>query len=164
MLSTQESKPCRIGRIAYAVNMWADRVCVVLLAGAGLTVLMQVMLRYVFHTGFSWSEELARYMVIYVSLIGSSIVIGGDGHPRIEILIEMLPMKSRRYTELTLNLLVFAFLCVLTWQGVESTVFGLNTRTPALQMPWAWAYVSIPVGGILMAIQVLCRMIESFSP
>lgn len=151
----------RIVRLAHTMNTYADRVSAVLMAAAGLVLLMQVVLRYAFSTGFAWSEELARYMIIYVSLIGSSVVISVDGHPRVDALLEWLPVNVRRYTRFALDFATLGFLCVLTWQGAESMMFGLTTRTPALQVPWAWAYASVPIGGILMAIQVLCRMVES---
>lgn len=149
-----------VGSIAGAANSFADVVSVLCLAVAAILVFMQVLLRYVFRIGFVWTEELARYLIVYCSLIGSSIVVRNDAHPRVEVFVELLPHALRRYFSVLLDLLVLGFLGVLIWQGIESTMFGMRTKTPGLAMPWAYAYAAIPVSGVLMAIQVVFRMVS----
>ena len=118
-----------VGSIAGAANSFADVVSVLCLAVAAILVFMQVLLRYVFRIGFVWTEELARHLIVYCSLIGSSIVVRNDAHPRVEVFVELLPHALRRYLSVLLDLLVLGFLGVLIWQGIESTMFGMRTKT-----------------------------------
>jgi TRAP-type C4-dicarboxylate transport system permease small subunit len=140
----------------------SEYTCIILLMIAGLSIFMQVILRYVFNTGFSWTEELARYLMIYLSLIGSSIVLQNKDHPRVEMIYESFPQKVKTGLDFLFNLLILAFLIVLFWQGIENTRFGLDTRTPALQILWAWPYAAVPLGAILMIIQLLPGFFAAF--
>jgi TRAP-type C4-dicarboxylate transport system permease small subunit len=140
----------------------SEYITTIFLIIAGLSIFMQVILRYVFNTGFSWTEELARYLVIYISLIGSSIVLKNKDHPRVEMVYELFPPKAKACLDFLFNILILAFLIVLFWQGIENTRFGLDTRTPALQILWAWPYAAVPLGAILMIIQLLSGFFETF--
>lgn len=148
-----------IRNAAKTLNSWADIASMAFLAVAAIIVFMQVVFRYVLRMGFAWTEELARYMIVYCCMVGASVVVRDDGHPKIEILTELLPSGVRRALEMALDLVVLFFLAVMTWQGIDSTIFGLTTRTAGLHMPWAVAYAAIPISGVLMAVQVLCRIL-----
>lgn len=128
---------------------------------AGLSIFMQVILRYVFEIGFPWTEELARYLVIYLSLIGSSIVVKNKDHPRIDMIYDLFSKKGQAFLSFLFNVLNLIFLLVLFWQGIDNTCFGLDTRTPALQILWAWPYASIPLGAGLMIFQMLPDFFET---
>jgi len=134
---------------------FSEYITIICLTIAGLSIFMQVLLRYIFKIGFPWTEELARYLVIYLSLIGSSIVVRNKDHPRIDMIYDLFSEKGRAYLSFLFNILSLIFLGVLFWQGIDNTRFGLDTRTPALQILWAWPYASIPLGAGLMILQLL---------
>ena len=142
------------------MNRLSEYTTIILLMIAGLSIFMQVILRYLFNTGFSWTEELARYLMIYLSLIGSSIVLKNQDHPRVEMIYESFPQKVKTCLDFLFDFLILAFLLVLFWQGIENTRFGFETRTPALQILWAWPYAAIPLGAFLMIIQLLSGIFE----
>jgi C4-dicarboxylate transporter DctQ subunit len=140
---------------------FSEYITTICLVIAGLSIFIQVILRYIFKIGFPWTEELARYLVIYLSLIGSSIVVKNKDHPRIDLIYELFPEKVKAFLAFLFNILNLIFLIVLFWQGIDNTRFGLDTRTPALQILWAWPYASIPLGAGLMILQLLPDLIET---
>jgi TRAP-type C4-dicarboxylate transport system permease small subunit len=144
------------------LRSFSEYATIILLIIAGLSIFMQVILRYVFNTGFSWTEELARYLMIYISLIGSSIALQNKEHPRVEMLFEVFPAKVKAGLEFFFDILILVFLIVLFWQGIENARFGLDTRTPALQILWVWPYAAVPLGAVLMIMQLLVRIFAAF--
>ena len=126
------------------------------LAFSVLLVFAQVVMRYVFQNSLSWSEELARYLFLWISWVGASFAVCERSHFRVEILPNMLCGRRRDYFELCVFAAWFAFCIFLTWQGGKATYFVWKRHqvSAALQIPIAFAYASVPVGAGLMSIRV----------
>lgn len=118
---------------------------------------IQVGLRYLLSYGLVWGEELARYLNIFIVLLGASVVILEDGHPRIETIYEMLPLKAQKVIGFVFNGLTLLLLVFLIHQGILLCVFSWNDYTAALRIRWTFPYLSIPLGAGLMLIQLINR-------
>ena len=118
-------------------------------------IVLQVLARYLFSFSFVWVEELSRYLIIYMALMGSSIVLKKDQHPRVELIYDFLPERIKYWVNYLFYTLILVFLGILTWQGIESTLFTWNDYTPALQIRMAIPYLAIPIGGFLMICQCI---------
>lgn len=116
---------------------------------------LQVFLRYLFNYSLPWGEELARYLNIFVVLLGSSVVFAEDEHPRIETFYEALGARWQRILNELSRILISGFLVVLVWQGISLCLFSWEDYTSALRVRWTFPYLCIPLGGILMLFQLL---------
>ncbi len=118
---------------------------------------VQVGLRYLLSYGLVWGEELARYLNIFIVLLGASVVVLEDVHPRIETIFEMLPQKAQRVIGLLFNFLIMVLLVFIIQQGISLCIFSWDDYTSAMRIRWTFPYLSIPIGGGLMLIQLLNR-------
>src|SRR5512139_1420801 len=84
----------RVSRIAERV-VRVTLVCMVAVMTA--IIIMQVMLRYVFLYSLSWSEEVARYLMIWVSFLGASLAVRYGFHIGVEFIVARIPGKQRRW-------------------------------------------------------------------
>lgn len=127
-----------------------------------LIIFMQVVLRW-FHAATVWAEELARYIMLYQVWIGASYAVREDAHIRITALIGKLTGNKRRGdrgTEVLTLWLIFALW--LTVEGVllvkEIAIMGQVSS--AMRIPMTIPYASVPLGGALMSIRLVQKLIQ----
>jgi TRAP-type C4-dicarboxylate transport system permease small subunit len=129
-----------------------------------LLVFYQVVMRYVFRNSISWSEELARYMFLWYSWVGTSYAVRKAGHLRVEMLANAFKGKNRDRFEILVLSIWLGFSLFLTYEGALMTRFVMERgqTSAALEIPMAFAYASVPVGCGLMALRLVGSLRESF--
>jgi len=131
------------------------------LLAANLLVVVNVIIRAFGH-GTMWSEELIRYMVIWVTFIGISYCVRVGGHISIELIPDLLKGKSKVILESIIYLTSFIFSVLLTWYSVQfvHTNYLYGQQSPALEIPIFLIYLVIPISGGLMTLRYVTQMIE----
>jgi TRAP-type transport system small permease protein len=122
-----------------------------------LSILIQVILRYVFHTGIVWVEEFAKYSIIWAVLLCAGILIKNDELIKVDFLDNFWStrfIKYRNAVHKVLFLMVFLTLIKEGWeQAINAWVSG--SRLTTLSINYFWVYVSIPIGASIMAVQLV---------
>jgi TRAP-type C4-dicarboxylate transport system permease small subunit len=121
-----------------------------------LTIFAQVISRYGFSYTPEWSEELARYLFVYVVFLGSALIMGESGH----LAVEFLPnrFKGRPFGKfLTILSLVcgYIFALILLVQGAKMTEVMTFQESPGLEISMSYIYVVIPVSSVLMLLYLI---------
>ena len=147
-------KPVRKGVYVAVVSMFALQV---------LVVFAQVVWRFVFNDPFTWSEELARYLQVWMILLASSVCIHEGSHLAVDYLVHYLPPRLRRTLSLVVTLLVMIFVGVLIIAGIKMMVTGQSQTSPALHLPMSAVYLVFPVAGTLMLLESLNNLLEVLS-
>lgn len=114
--------------------------------------------RYVLDSPLLWTEELARYLMIWIGLLGASISMRRGEHMRVDFLVKSLPKKIQLAADLLVALAICYFLYILTVQGGSMVVNSWTQVSPALGIPMSWPLASVPLSGGLMLVQLLLRM------
>lgn len=135
---------------------------VVMMIVMTLTVIVQVFLRYVFSFSLSWSEEVARYLMIWVAFLGGSLALKKGLHIGVEFLLVRVSSRTRRWVSILSKMFVLIFLIYLTIGGLKITWAVRDQSSPALLFSMAYAYLSAPVGGFFMALQTIHSLIEDW--
>lgn len=135
-------------RIFLFLDKLEESVTVALFALMTIDVLIAVFLRYVVKIPFPYSEEIARYMVIWATLIGFSICARKKAHLGIDMLVEKLPPKASKAVALLVQFLSLATYVFLTYASVKFVTFSFSIKqmTPALQIPYWVVYLALPIG------------------
>lgn len=147
------------------INNFEEYFCVWSLAIMTILVFIQVVMRYVFRNSLSWSEELARYIFLWLSWIGASYAVKERSHFRVEMFANKLKGRSRQVFELFVLLVWFGFCVFLAYQG-SAVTRHLLTRgqiSAAMEIPMAYAYASVPVGAGLMALRLIVEIRRLFA-
>jgi TRAP-type C4-dicarboxylate transport system permease small subunit len=139
-------------------------VVIILAAIMVLTVLMGVFFRYVLRDSLGWTEELARYLMIWAALLSISIGIKDKEHVGIQLIIRNIPIKYARILNLLVNVIILIFLSVLSYKGMYIANKAIPQLSMGLGISMYWALLSIPVAGALAIIQQLIQIIMSFKP
>jgi TRAP-type C4-dicarboxylate transport system permease small subunit len=114
--------------------------------------------RYLFGTQASWSEELARLLMVWLALLGSALVCREEKHLGLDVVVCAWPDELQRFARLFGYAAIFAFaLLILGWGGWQlvDQRFDSGQALPALGVSRAWFYLALPVSGFLTALFML---------
>jgi C4-dicarboxylate transporter DctQ subunit len=126
-------------------------------------VIVQVFLRYLFLYSLSWSEEVARFLMIWVSFLAASLALQKGLHIGVESLVNRVNPKFRRCISLFAKISILLFLLFLTVGGIHLAWLVRDQSSPALFLSMGYAYLSAGAGGFFMAIQIFHSLVEGFS-
>ena len=118
-----------------------------------LNVTWQVLSRYVFQNPSSFTDELSRYMLVWLGMLGAAYVAGQDQHIAIDLLPNRLVGKSKMKLMILVNVIVlfFAFsVMVLGGINLVYITFILGQKSATMQIPLAYIYTILPVSGLLV--------------
>lgn len=132
------------------------RTVVVFLFGAIVVVVFaQVVSRFVFNAPFSWSEELARYLQVWLILLASAACVRRGLHLTVDYAVHSLGPQLRWAMRLLAIAGVVFFLGVVIVSGVVLISATANQATPALEIPIRVVYLALPLGALLMLLEAL---------
>jgi len=136
-------------------------VIVILFGVQVIVVFSTVVSRYVFNNPFTWSEELARYIQVWMILLASIIAVRKDAHLSTDYLVYKLNFRWRKTLKIVSNLVVMFFLSIVTIYGwkLVLTLFRFGQTSPALLIPMYLIYLALPVSGLLMFLEALIRLL-----
>lgn len=137
-------------------------VFVAIVAMFGLQVIVvfaQVVWREFFEP-FSWSEELARYLQVWIVLLASSVCIREGSHLMVDYLVHYLSFTVQRFLKLLVVVLMMFFISVVIgygfWMIAEPMMRGASSgRSAALDLPMWGIYLIFPIAGTLMWLESL---------
>ena len=128
------------------------------LAGVSMVVLVvdvvwQVITRFIMRDPSPWSEELATFLMIWVSLLGASVALNRGAHLGIDYFVQKFPPLGQLYIKLFIYLSVALFsLLVLFVGGINLVQLTLvrEQLSPALGLPMGYVYLAVPVSGFFL--------------
>lgn len=120
-------------------------------------ILVQVILRFCFKSNLPWAEEVARYLMIWVVMIISSVLVKEDGLIKVDFFDTLWPEKFLRYREILYQVLLVVLFVILLIEGWKQAVYGMGGTISSLNISWFWPYLAIPAGMALILIQFVCQ-------
>ena len=122
-----------------------------------IIIFLQVVMRYVFKSSLSWSEELARYIFLYQIWVGASYAVKRSSHLRIEILKSKFSPRNQLVFDSFAMLIWLVFVAFLASKSFELTsmIFKRGQLSPAMRIPMGYAYASVPIGSGLMSLRIV---------
>lgn len=110
----------------------------------------QVVARYLMHHSLSWSEEVGRYVFVWISFLGLATAFRSGAHVALDILSDLLNPAPRRVLAIINTLFVVGLAVALFFGGMALMKFGMNQRSPALGLPMYTIYLVIPFSGVAL--------------
>jgi len=132
----------------------------ILLAVMVLAIFYQVVLRYCFRSANTWSEELARYTTLWITMLGACIATRRHKHIQVELLIERIPLWPRRALQAFMYIAMLVFLVVFFRSGLIMTINGTKQFSPGLYLNMGIMYSAIIVGSVLLFIYLIEDMLK----
>jgi TRAP-type transport system small permease protein len=134
-----------------------EGVVIVMMAIVVCTVFAEVATRSFFGRSLIVTEEIGRYLMIWVAMLAVSLVAADEGHMRINIFSDSVPPKIGSVLDIVADLLVIGFLAVFVYLSVQILPNMQRQGTITLGISMAWIYAAMPVGGALTVLVVGAR-------
>jgi TRAP-type C4-dicarboxylate transport system permease small subunit len=125
----------------------------VIMAVMVLNVTWQVFSRYVIQSPSSFTDELSRYLLVWLGMLGAAYVAGQVNHLAIDILPTKLTGEAKRKLLMVINVVIILFVIPVMIMGGTNLVyitFILEQKSATLQLPLAYVYMMIPFSGLLV--------------
>ena len=125
----------------------------------------QVVARYVFGHPITWTEEICRYLFVWVVFVGAGVAERSRGHITLDFLTTRLPPNVRRRLDMVNGILCVGMVLLLfVWYGWSLTVVSMRQQSPFGGPPVGFAALAIPVGGLLMILNIIRARLEERPP
>lgn len=135
------------------VNKMMEVFLIVIFALLVLDVLFQVFSRYVLGNSFTWTEEYARFSLIWISILGASYLHAKREHLSMDFIYEKLSIANKKIAALLIEGLVFLFALIVMVVGgfnLVYTTLHLEQLSGTLQIPLGYIYSVLPISGLLI--------------
>ena len=142
----------RIERILVACNRW---LLILLLVAMACIVFANVVLRYTTGDSIVWAEEVARHLMVWVTFLGSGLVLRFGGHVAIDNLHQAVSTRAARWLRTVVAVGIGAFCLVMTYFSILYVWATRFQTTAATDIPMAWIYAAMPAGFMLMFVHLL---------
>lgn len=131
----------------YKLLYW---ICSLLMFSMAFLIFVQVVARYVFQDSLTWSEEIGRYIFVWMSFLGMAVAIKAKAHVALDILLKNVNYKMKKIITCINAILVSCFAIGIIYSGCLLVDLGGRQRSAALELPMDMIYMIIPISGVLM--------------
>lgn len=135
------------------VNKVMEVFLVTIFALLVIDVLFQVFSRYVLESSVSWTEEYARFSLIWISIIGAAYLHAKREHLSMDFIYEKLSVTNKKKVALLIEVLVFLFALIVMVGGgfnLVYTTLHLDQLSGTLRIPLGYIYSALPISGLLI--------------
>jgi len=143
-----------VNKVQRKLDNILSKIVIFVMALMVLNVLWQVFSRFIMKSPSSFTEEFARYLLIWLGILGASYATGQKLHLAIDILPTKLKGSRKLYLDIIIELcvLLFSFTAmVIGGTRLVLITFDLNQISAALQIPLGYVYLVLPISGVIMS-------------
>ncbi len=152
-MNTNRKGMSRLNYLFKQVKSGLGRLLIFIFALLVADVLWQVFARYVLNTSFSFTEELARFLLIWLSIIGAAYLNAERAHLSMDFLFTRLSEANKRKASIFAELVIFffaLFVMVVGGANLVYTTLYLDQLSGTMQIPLGYVYAVLPVCGLLI--------------
>ncbi len=145
------------------IDLVLSRFLITLMALIVLAVTWQVFTRFIIQDPSSYTEELARFLLIWIGVLGGAFALRTRAHLGIDLITQRVGEKGRKRIQITVysTVILFAFF-VMVIGGIRlvNITFSLNQISAAMGIRMGYIYTVLPLSGILMIVYSLLLLFD----
>ena len=150
-----------LDNIRNVMNKVIRIICIVLFAFMVIIGTYQILVRYIFNSPSTVSEELLTYSFAWMAMFATAYVFGKRDHMRMTFVVDKLAPAQRKMLEIVLEVLVIAFAAiVLIYGGFNIMGLTMTQKTASLGVMMGQVYAVVPISGILIAIYGILNVVD----
>ncbi len=126
-------------------------------------IFIQVIMRYVFNSSLSWSEEFARYVFIWQTWLGVSIGVRDKKHIKVELIFGLVKGRGKKVIDIIASCIWLAFSIFITINGTQLVLdlMQKGSLSSGMRIPLYFVYVSLPISTGVMALRLVMEVYET---
>lgn len=123
-------------------------------------IFFQVIMRFVFNNSLSWSEELGKFLFVWISWLGISIGHRENEHIRISMLTDKLPYKANKLMDAAAEIILIVICAITFYYSVKLMFIQKTIPYAGIKISTAWGYLSLVIGCGLMIVRALIYLVK----
>lgn len=130
-----------------------------------LTIILiaAVVWRYALNDAIPWSEEVSKYLMVWLTFLGTPIALRQAGHISIDLLLKVFRPRGQQVFHLVINLVIIATMGIVFWKGVAFAELGARQVASSLNFSMLWMYISVPIGSALTCLVAIEHSLRSLA-
>ena len=146
-------------KIGLLIEQICGALCVFCFAVMTLVAILGVFFRYVMQSPFMWTEEAARYLLVWLGFSAISIALRQGRHIKVEVIANIAPLIVQKILVYVVDMLMGIFFAILLWQGYRMTVNNIMSAS-TIPISMSWILAAVPVGAGLALLQLFLGLVE----
>lgn len=147
--------------VSNLIDNVVKKIISVLLMTMTVVLFSQVIARYLMGGGLSWSEELVRYMCVWIIFLGSTCAAKDGSQISVTVLDEMLKGLPKKLLGIIQSILAVVYGVLLTWIGFTALEVAKVQKSPNMMIPMNVVYSVIPIAMIIMLIHLVTVFLQN---
>lgn len=132
------------------LNRYLLLVCAYLLGIMVIEATWQVLSRYILNAPSSWTDEILRFQLIWLSMLGAPLAHGLNRQMAVSVITDRFSSKAKRRNDIIIEIIIFCFaLIILLLGGMKVAVNASTQVSPSMGINMFFVYLSLPVSGVL---------------
>ncbi|WP_300465259.1 TRAP transporter small permease [Desulfobacula sp.] len=149
-------KPYLIAKtLSFGIDKTVGYACITFGMVMTISTLIGILFRYVMVNPLPWTEELARYTMIWMGLLAISMGVKRESHLGLNLFVNLLPAFLQTALKMFSRILIGIFLYVLMVYGSTMAMNGIHQTMPALQIPMSYVLIAVPLSAVLSLVQLV---------
>jgi len=148
----------KIGKLMDGILTYAMSIALALMA---ILVFGNVVLRYVFNSGITWSEEMSRFLFIWMTFLGAIGALKDNEHLGVDLFVKRLSTGAKYVVFTISNLVMFYALWLVLDGSIKMTILNVNSKAPATGMPLSYISGTGIVMSVAMAIILIYQLYQA---
>ena len=140
-------------RLFYLLNHTEEIVIVAMFALMVAVIFLQVIMRYVFSNSLSWSEELGKFLFVWITWLGISLGERKGEHIKITMLTDRLPFRVAQAVNILSEIVVIVICAVTFYYGISLVFSQMGTHYAGIKISVSWGYLAVVIGCGLMILR-----------
>ena len=150
----------KINKFMDTLNRIENVLLVFLFAIMVVTIFLQIIMRFVFNNSLVWSEELGKFIFVWISWLGISIGERTNEHIKITLITDKLSIKMQKIFEVIAYVILLGILVVTLIYAVQLVEFQLAVKYAGIKISTSWGYLSLLLGCCFMSLRVISVIVR----
>lgn len=135
--------------------------CILIFAVMVVIGTYQILVRYLFNSPSTVSEELLTYSFTWMALLAAALVFGKREHMRMGFLADKLPIEKLKVLNIVIEAVTIVFAAiVMVYGGMEITALSMTQKTASLGIPMGYIYLVVPITGVIIAVYGILNIVD----
>lgn len=157
-------RPDAVRRLAEPLNAIVEHTAAAVLLAAVLINFAQVIMRYYANAALPWAEEVMRYSMIWMAMLGGGALVYRQEHVVSSLVPASAPFVLRRAVQVASVLATTAFATLLITAGTAAALANVDQLSPATRLPMVVPYLAVPLGALVMLANVVALIALRLPP
>jgi len=138
-----------------SINKLTEWTTMLFLVVMVVIVFWQIVSRVLFGSSFTWTSELAKFLMVWIIFLGAGFAFQYGAHISIEVVVDRVSIKVKKLFQILVLLFSSIFIIILILNGLELVGSAMEQISASLGIPMGYVYTVIPISGILILLNMI---------